>query len=1013
MDKIKDGAEVSALANDINQLATATNTALEAAAGATNAAIASVIAGRYKNAIVIPDGTDLDTLKTPGIYYVRLDTSAETITNRPPGVAAGPFVMEILASPFGYTAQNFYGYNDTVAALGQYAGAANKVRRDDFSYRRGGTKFTNGLGAVALRFDHGLTNLKANILPLLRARALPFGVAINSRNWALAENSGATQTDVQGWVTNDKCEVWNHAADHNDASNPEKIYDRIVTGLAELKAQIPNASIDGYFIPGVDGTGYMGFNIGETPDVFYQTVAGRLILENHAVTSGGFPGTAYRVLDGTIRQGQGHYTIEAQTVAGIKTRIDTVIASKQGLQIMLHPSLLNAPGYLTTAQLAEVLDYIKAKQTAGTLAVLSPYDLLLADSGTATTTTVEAAQAAAISDATTKYGGLPARVTAVEGVNTTQSADIAGMQSKLVDRGNLPAATDLNAYKGVEYQGVWTANANAVTGGTGWPVGFTQGKVFVLGNGVLGYQLAFQYSVAPAISYRNTTNSAGAWNAWVNLSSDDVRYRGIVPSGANIDTYRGAPNGTFGGVWQVANPAIITGLPAGAGKNGELHVSGSVGFQTYKEYSGTPAYWFRGINNASFGTWSDWVNLTATSSAPKDVTYYAEERAARVADALLRVGGKIGTGGKAVVMLRMDDYPDTFLSKVVPVLEAYDLPCYWAATVNHVENLYPTSWATLNTAAIQSGVQLTGHSWSHGNATTAAGVTHELIESADYFEEMMPASRIDVWTQPSVGGAIPYDVGDGGYDSKNPSLHKSYAGRLLLSRYPVINGARPGFYHPQGGGVDAALLQANLTYESFTLANFKMYVDEIVAGGYATDLMLHPGRLDTGGYMTTAVFDQCMAYLAQLRAEGTLMVLSGLAKAALDPGTTWRHDLFPKDMGGWSKGTLIAGVRSVAAVDQTTKACHADRYTGLRGSIREVYAKVRSAVANTIQVEIKALDGSFTVTKEYAIPGDNAWHEIRKFVLLPYNLGATYVQFGYKSTAAAAFDITEAHAYAA
>lgn len=433
VDKIKDANEVSALAGDINALATSTNTALESVGATASdnlaAAIADVIAGRYKNAIVIPDGTDLNTLKTPGIYYVRLYTSAATITNRPPSVAAGPFMMEVLATPFGYTAQNFYGYsngdsagffsrvpgsitsgtwapwmrldNDTVAALGQYAGAANKVRRDDFSYRRGGTKFTNGLGAVALRFDHGLTNLKSNILPLLRARSLPFAVAINSRNWALSENSGATQADVQGWVTNDKAEVWNHAADHNDASNPQEIYDRIVTGLAELKAQIPNASIDGYFIPGVDGTGYMGFNIGETPEVFYQTAAGRLILENHSVVDGGFPGTAYRVLDGTIRQGQGHYTIEAQTVAGIKARIDTVIASKQGLQIMLHPSLLNNPGYLTTAQLAEVLDYIKAQQTAGTLAVLSPYDLLLADSVTATSARTSALEAAKVTVANT------------------------------------------------------------------------------------------------------------------------------------------------------------------------------------------------------------------------------------------------------------------------------------------------------------------------------------------------------------------------------------------------------------------------------------------------------------------------------------------------------------------------------------------------------------------------------------------------------------------------------------
>lgn len=508
-------------------------------------------------------------------------------------------------------------------------------------------------------------------------------------------------------------------------------------------------------------------------------------------------------------------------------------------------------------------------------------------------------------------------------------------------------------------------------------------------------------------------------NGAIEAASAKFMDRGVLPPASSPNDYR-----MLRGVWTATTESVMggTGWPTGF-TSGVLVSFGYTGAQMAFSYSTKPIAVWRSCTSASAETWTNWLDLMAApvaagTSELVPVTYHAEERAARVADALLRVGGKIGTGGRAAVMLRFDDYPDTMMSKVVPVLEKYDLPSYWAATVNHVENLSSVSWATLNTTAIQTGVQMTGHSWTHGNATTPAGVHKEIVESADYFEQMMPATRIDLWTQPSVGGAVPYDVGDGGYAGKTPKdLYGTHAGRLLLSRYPVINGARPGFYHPMGGGVDAALLTANLTYESMTFDNFKTYVDEIVLSGSATDLMLHPGRLDTTGYMTSTTFDQCMAYLAQLRIDGKLLIASGLAKAALDSDSSYRHDLLRGSFAdgsraGWSKGVSTDGVLSVSAVDQTIRSCHVDRYTGMRGSVREFVAVVRSTAENTIQLEAKALDGSFTVAKSYTVPAGGGWQEIRKVFMVPYNLGSTYVQFGIKSTTSAAFEVREAHAYA-
>jgi hypothetical protein len=216
-------------------------------------------------------------------------------------------------------------------------GLANSLRVDEFSQRRGGAKKTGGKGAVALRFDHGLNNFDSVIRPLLEARNLPYSLALNSRNWSTAENNTVTAAMVDGWTL---AEIWNHGAHHNDATVYATQYDTIVTGLAELRAQLPSKSIDGFIVPGVGGTNYGGFSGGQNPASFYSTDAGRLILEHHAVSTGAYPNTDHRVLDGRIRQGMGHYTIEAQTPAAVIAEIDAAIAGKTGLQLMMHPSLI-------------------------------------------------------------------------------------------------------------------------------------------------------------------------------------------------------------------------------------------------------------------------------------------------------------------------------------------------------------------------------------------------------------------------------------------------------------------------------------------------------------------------------------------------------------------------------------------------------------------------------------------------------------------------------------------------
>lgn len=239
---------------------------------------------------------------------------------------------------------------------------------------------TGGLGAVAIRCDHGFTNFRDKVLPAVKARGIKVAMAYNPRNWHYAENAGVTAADLNGWVAAGDVEIMNHSANHLGADARPDLYDQIVNGLAEIEAELPAArgQVWGFAPPGVSTGDYGGFDGGRGPEG-WDTYAGQLILQHHAVGTGYLPGTSRRVLDGQIRDGLGHVTIDGRAVADIKADIDDAIASKRGLQLMLHPSTLDTTGKLSTAQLVEVLDYIVTKRDAGEIKALSPYQMLLAD----------------------------------------------------------------------------------------------------------------------------------------------------------------------------------------------------------------------------------------------------------------------------------------------------------------------------------------------------------------------------------------------------------------------------------------------------------------------------------------------------------------------------------------------------------------------------------------------------------------------------------------------------------
>lgn len=359
----------------------------------------------------VPNGTDFNTwvgIRHVNEHYIATTADAETMLNLP--ADRGPGVVKVMSGPpgFSHSTQIYFksgtspatyirsttgsgtweawrtlgggtGSSDFALDHGHY-GTPNPQLISDFEAVTPQIS-TGNKGVIAFRFDHGLTYLKSDLLPLLKARGWKCIIAMNSRNWDKAENNGMTKAELTALIDSGLVEVGNHTADgnstgsHKDLDTKEAIWDGIVVGRRELEAQL-GRTVHHFIVPGtVNGMG--GFLQGANIGVYSSTYAGSLILAHHAVASGGH-GEIYRVLDGRTKQCQRHWNIEEQTVSAVKSRIDTAASTKTGLQLMMHPRYIDQPGYLSKAQFVEILDYINGKVVSGELVVLSTSELVRA-----------------------------------------------------------------------------------------------------------------------------------------------------------------------------------------------------------------------------------------------------------------------------------------------------------------------------------------------------------------------------------------------------------------------------------------------------------------------------------------------------------------------------------------------------------------------------------------------------------------------------------------------------------
>lgn len=247
---------------------------------------------------------------------------------------------------------------------------------------RKGKMGTGGKGVVALRFDDAHDDFVAKPLPVLVQKAFPFTRVTTSEFIGADPVSPSAFPAMQSYCIQHGGEVWVHGTDHLDAVGDEAIYANLIGSLLDLRAAMPRLPVDCFAPPGGSGISYDGHMPSATTENWVDTYAGLVLLEHFALASGYFENSYYRPLDGVLRDGQIHYSVDAYTLAQAKTLIDRARDWKVGIVMMWHSNNIGAAGYMSLADFTATMDYLAARRDAGDVMVLTKSGLAVADIST-------------------------------------------------------------------------------------------------------------------------------------------------------------------------------------------------------------------------------------------------------------------------------------------------------------------------------------------------------------------------------------------------------------------------------------------------------------------------------------------------------------------------------------------------------------------------------------------------------------------------------------------------------
>jgi hypothetical protein len=265
-------------------------------------------------------------------------------------------------------------------AQGPYPFGFNQALLDNFVARHGGAIGTAGRAVVAFRCDHHLNRFKAGLLPLHQKYAIPVTIAAMSQMTTVETGPGGSEQVsfplLQKYALENGFEVANHSATHRDADSDIRLREEIVQARWSLARSLPKLPIELFVPPGVGGTNYQGFNGGPTWPSFQKYLAGRLITQQHALSTGYVPG--YWSLTGQplLNMGRSHVRIDDAAVAWRgKDFVNAARNQHKGVCFMYHPSALDAADL---AAIEDLFAWCASERDAGRLEILTVGGLMLA-----------------------------------------------------------------------------------------------------------------------------------------------------------------------------------------------------------------------------------------------------------------------------------------------------------------------------------------------------------------------------------------------------------------------------------------------------------------------------------------------------------------------------------------------------------------------------------------------------------------------------------------------------------
>ena len=466
-----------------------------------------------------------------------------------------------------------------------------------------------------------------------------------------------------------------------------------------------------------------------------------------------------------------------------------------------------------------------------------------------------------------------------------------------------------------EHSGAWRVNTPALASALNLPTADRGSFQVYHTTGTTGvYTNAVQMwlpSGAPSLWLR-TIQTRGTWSDWKEIGStnngeDSSPFaRGELTASDNLDAMA---DKQYAGAWQVTSTPVAESLGVPSPGFGTVIVFWAAG--SSEPYYTATQWWVPAASGdmykrsiVSRGSWTGWSKIGG-SDAPIAPAGASESRANLLAASR---GGRIGTGGKAVVSLRFDHNMGAFDANILELLRARQLPATMACYYDMIEPV--PGYSNDDSAAagktwddIQQnfyrGVEVFSHSYSHQDASTVDAIKREVVESRTALESAMPDVRVHGWASPGVTGTQYmgwWDVwGDPDARVKHP------AGQMLASTY--------GTYNVSGYGLNELGKKETRYFgiESHTTAtSSKAHIDRAIATGTGATLMVHPKQIGASGKMSLAVFTEVLDYIVAKRDAGEIMVLTMGGQAVADPSTDWRHSLAP-DVEGWSgssSGTL-------------------------------------------------------------------------------------------------------------